>query len=67
MTKYLIIKRIIKKPEDQVYEPGLFVDLNLSEECERILIEKRCISRINRKRIKPLAEVIEDGTDNGRN
>lgn len=66
MTKYLIMKRIIYKPTDRVYDPGLLVDLKLSDECEQRLIESNTIKRVNRKRIKPLVEVIENGTDNGR-
>lgn len=65
MTKYLTIKRIIKQPEGRVYEPGLFVDLSLTEECERILIDKGIIKRITRKRIKSLAEVMDDDSNNG--
>ena len=67
MTKYLTIKRIIMRPGGRIYEPGLLVDIPLSDECERILTEKKIIKQINRERIKTLAEVMENDTDNRRN
>ncbi len=63
---YLIVRRIIVLPGRQVYDPGIIIDLPLSAESERRLIERGCIKRIERKKVTPLAEVMEDGTDHRR-
>ena len=66
MTQYLILRRVIVLPQRQVHEPGVFVALSLSGESERRLIEQGCIKRIERKRIRPLAEVMENDSNHRR-
>lgn len=66
MTKYLIIKRVIDKRTGNVYDPGDEVEITMTKESEKALIANGCIKKVHRKRIKPLTEVIEDGTNDRR-